>query len=66
MQLVSGVDGGGYLLVQQGHDLIHQGKLVLLTLGFWQGGQSCFTELAQVAGQALRGFGGVEGLEVVE
>jgi hypothetical protein len=50
VQLVAGVDGSGYLLVQQGHDLIHQGKLVLLSLGFRQGGQGCFTELAQVTG----------------
>ncbi len=66
MQLVARVDGGGYLLVQQGHDLIHQGQLVLLSLGFWQGGQGCFAELVQVAGQTLGGFGRVEGLEVVE
>jgi hypothetical protein len=44
------VDGSGYLLVQQGHDLIHQSKLLLLSLGIWQGGQGCFTELAQVTG----------------
>jgi hypothetical protein len=29
------VDGGGYLLVEQGHDLVRQGELLLLPLGFW-------------------------------
>jgi hypothetical protein len=64
-QLVTGVDDGGSLLVQQGHALIQQGQL-LLPLTFGQGAQRCFTELTQVSGQRLGRFGGIEGLEIVQ
>ncbi len=64
-QLVTGVDDGGSLLVQQRHGQIQQGQL-LLPLAFGQGAQGCFTELTQVSGQRLGGFGGIEGLEIVQ
>ena len=66
MQLIAGVDGRWDLLVQQGDDLVDQGQLLLLPLGLWEGRQGRFAELAQVAGQALGGFGGVQGGELVE
>ena len=62
VELVARADGGGCLLVEQGNDLVHQRQLLLLPLGFGEGGQSGFAQLAHVAGQALGGFGGVEGL----
>ena len=65
MELVAGGDGGGCLLVQQGHDLVHQGQLLLLSLSLGQCRQGDLAELAEVAGQALGGFGGVERLEGV-
>lgn len=55
VELVAGADGGGRLLLEQGHDLVHQGQLLLLPLGFGQCRQGNLTELAQVAGQALTG-----------
>jgi hypothetical protein len=48
MELIAGGDGGGCLLVQQGHDLAHQGQLLPLGLGHRRQGD--LTELAQVAG----------------
>ena len=66
MELVALIDGARGLLVEQGHDAVHQGQLLLLPLGFWQGRQSGLAELAQVAGQALGGLGRIEGLQVVE
>ena len=65
MELVARADCGGYLLVEQGHDPVHQRQRLLLPLRLRQGSQSGLTELPQVAGQSLGGFGGVEGLEVV-
>ncbi len=56
-QLVTGVDDGGTLLVEQRHGLTHQGQL-LLPLAFGQGAQGCFNELTQVS---ARGWGASEG-----
>jgi hypothetical protein len=66
VELVASADGVGSLLLEQGHDLVHQGQLLLLPLGFGQRGQGGFAQLAEVAGQALGGFGGVEGLKLVQ
>ncbi len=66
MELVAGADCRGCLLVEQGHDPVHQRQLPLLSLGFRQRGQGRFAELAQVAGQAMGGFGGVERGELVK
>ncbi len=66
VEVVAGMNRGRRLLVEQGHDPVHQGQLLLLPLGFWEGRQGCFAELAQVAGQALGGFGGVERFEVMQ
>jgi hypothetical protein len=32
VELVAGADGGRCLLVEQGHDPVHQGQLLLLSL----------------------------------
>ena len=40
--------------------------MLLLSLRLRQRGQSGFAQLAQVPGQALGGFGGVERLELVQ
>jgi hypothetical protein len=66
VKLVARSDDGGGLLVQQGHDLVHQGQLLLLPLGLGQRRQGDFAELVQVAGQALGGGGWIEGLKVVQ
>ncbi len=44
----------------QGHNLIHEGQLLLLPLGFWDARQGLFTELTQVSMQALGGFSWVK------
>jgi hypothetical protein len=62
VELVTGADGGRGLLVEQGHDLVRQGQLLLLPLGLGQGGQGRFAELAEVAGEALGCLGGIEGI----
>jgi hypothetical protein len=54
------------LLLEQVHDLVHQRQLLLLTLRLRQRSQGGLAQLAQVAGQALGGFCGVEGLELVQ
>jgi hypothetical protein len=46
VELVARGDGGGCLLVQQGHDLVHQGQLLLLPLRLGQGRQGDLAELA--------------------
>jgi hypothetical protein len=46
--------------VMQGHNLIHEGQLLLLPLGFWDARQGLFTELTQVSMQALGGFSWVK------
>jgi hypothetical protein len=66
VELVASADGVGHLLLKKGDDLVHQGQLLLLTLCLRQRGQGGFAQLAEVAGQALGGFGGVEGLQVVQ
>ena len=66
VELVASVDGVGGLLLEQGHDPVHQGQLLLLTLRLRQRGQGGFAQLAKVAGKALGGFSGVEGLELVQ
>lgn len=65
MQLVALTDGRA-LLLKQGHDLVDQGQLLLLALHFRQRGRGGFAQLAELAGQALGGFGGVKGLELVQ
>jgi hypothetical protein len=65
VELVARIDGRGVLL-QQGHDLFHQRKLLLLPLRLGQCRQGDLAQLAQVAGQARGGFGGVEWLQVLE
>ena len=54
------------MLLEQAHDLVHQGQLLLLTLGFRQRSQSGLAELPEVAGQALGSFSRIEGLELVK
>jgi hypothetical protein len=65
VELVTGTNCGWCLLVEQGHDPVHQGQLLLLPLGFWQRSKGRFADLAQITSQALGGFGGVEWFEVV-
>jgi hypothetical protein len=45
MELVAGVDGSGHLLVKESHNLVYQGKLPLLPLGFWKRCEGQFAEL---------------------
>ena len=66
VQLIPLPDHGRSLLLQQGHDPVHQRQLLLLSLGFGQRSQGGLTQLPQVARAALGGFCGVEGLEVVQ
>ncbi len=66
VKLVASADGVGGLLLEQAHDLVHQSQLLLLPLRLGQCRQGDLAQLVQVAGQALGGFGGVEGLELVQ
>ncbi len=54
------------LLLQQGHQPIHQRQLPLLLFGLRHCGQGDLAELPQVPGQPLGGFGGVQGRELVQ
>ncbi len=66
MEPIPGLNRQRCLLLQQRHQPIHQRQLPLLPFGLRQGGQGDLTELAQVAGQTLGGFGGVQGRELVQ
>jgi hypothetical protein len=63
---IAGCDRFRRLLLQHRNNPVHQGQLLLLPLRFRQRRQGGFAQLAEVAGQALGGFGGVEGLKLVQ
>ena len=66
MQEVCGGDGAGCLALEQAHQLVHQGQLVLRGGATAQVLQGDAGQTRQVSGQQARGFLGIESVLVIK